>query len=42
VKSLNPQIINSHKYKKITRNDKEKKDKKSSKNIKTGKYKKHT
>jgi len=26
---LNPQIINSHKYKKITRNDKEKKDKKA-------------
>jgi len=40
VKSLNPQIINSHKYKKITRNDKEKKDKKSIKNIKSGKYKK--
>jgi ABC-type oligopeptide transport system substrate-binding subunit len=42
VKSLNPNIINSHKYKKITRNDKVKKDKKSIKNIKTGKYKKST
>jgi len=42
VKSLNPNIINSHKYKKITRNDKEKKDKKSIKNIKTGRFKKST
>jgi len=39
---LNPNIINSHKYKKITRNDKEKKDKKSIKNIKTGRFKKST
>jgi len=42
VKSLNPDIMNSHKYKKITRNDKAKKDKKSIKNIKSGKYKKGT
>jgi len=34
--------MNSHKYKKITRNDKAKKDKKSIKNIKSGKYKKGT
>ena len=39
---MNPNIINSHKYKKITRNDKEKKDKKSIKNIKTGRFKKST
>ncbi|MDD2376422.1 MAG: ABC transporter substrate-binding protein [Clostridia bacterium] len=37
---MNPQIINSHKYKKISRNDKDKKDKKFSKNIKSGRYKK--
>ena len=39
---MNPDIMNSHKYKKITRNDKAKKDKKSIKNIKSGKYKKGT
>ncbi|MDF2865538.1 MAG: extracellular solute-binding protein family 5 [Clostridia bacterium] len=42
MKSLNHDIINPHKYKKITRNDKLKKDKKSIKNIKSGKYKKTT
>ena len=34
---MNPNIINPHKYKKISRNDKLKKDKKSYKNIKSGK-----
>lgn len=37
---MNPHIINPHKYKKISRNEKQKKDKKSLKNIKTGRYKK--
>lgn len=37
---MNPHIINPHKYKKISRNEKLKKDKKSIKNIKSGRYKK--
>jgi peptide/nickel transport system substrate-binding protein len=42
VKSLNYDIINPHKYKKITRSDKVKKDKKSIKDIKRGVDKKST
>lgn len=39
---MNHDIINPHKYKKITRSDKLKKDKKSISNIKKGKFKKST
>lgn len=38
---MNPHIINPHKYKKISRSDKLKRDKKANKNIKSGRYKKN-